>query len=59
MTIAKQNIVFSVAIKLGILLLCSLNIVGMGLAVFGDVGVMVLAVLNSFRALQEPNTQSR
>lgn len=51
MNIAKQNIVFSVAIKLIILALCSLNIVGIGVAVFGDVGVMVLAVLNSFRAL--------
>lgn len=53
MNIAKQNIVFSVTIKVGILILCSLNIVGMGVAVFGDVGVMVLAVLNSFRALKE------
>ncbi len=51
--IAKQNIIFSVAIKIGILVLCSLNIVGMSVAVFGDVGVMVLAVLNSFRALKE------
>ncbi len=52
MAIARQNIIFSVAIKIGILLLCSLNVVGMGVAVFGDVGVMVLAVLNSFRALR-------
>lgn len=51
MNIAKQNIIFSIAIKLIILVLCSLDIVGMGVAVFGDVGVMVLAVLNSFRAL--------
>ena len=53
MSIAKQNIVFSLLIKIGILILCSFNIVGMGVAVFGDVGVMVLAVLNSFRALKE------
>ncbi len=53
MNIAKQNIVFSLLIKIGILILCSFNIVGMGVAVFGDVGVMVLAVLNSFRALKE------
>ena len=53
MNIAKQNIVFSLLIKIGILVLCSFNIVGMGVAVFGDVGVMVLAVLNSFRALKE------
>lgn len=52
MRIAKQNIIFSIAIKVGILILCSLNIVGMSVAVFGDVGVMVLAVLNSFRALK-------
>ena len=51
--IAKQNIVFSIIIKVAILILCSFNIVGMGVAVFGDVGVMVLAVLNSFRALKE------
>ena len=51
--IAKQNIIFSVAIKIGILLLCSLNVVGMGVAVFGDVGVMILAVLNSFRVLRK------
>ncbi len=53
MNIAKQNIIFSLLIKIGILILCSFNIVGMGVAVFGDVGVMVLAVLNSFRALKE------
>lgn len=52
MSIAKENIVFSIAVKLLILLLCSLNIVGMSIAVFGDVGVMVLAVINSFRALR-------
>lgn len=53
MNIARQNIIFSVAIKIGILIFCSFNVVGMGVAVFGDVGVMVLAVLNSFRALKE------
>lgn len=52
MSIARQNIIFSVAIKIGILILCSLNIVGMDVAVFGDVGVMILAVLNSFRVLK-------
>lgn len=53
MRIAKQNIIFSVAVKIAILILCSWNVVGMGVAVFGDVGVMVLAVLNSFRALRQ------
>ncbi len=51
-SIAKQNIIFSIAIKVGILILCSLNVLGMGVAVFGDVGVMVLAVLNSFRTMK-------
>lgn len=51
MNIAKENIIFSIAVKVIILLLCSLNVVGIGVAVFGDVGVMVIAVLNSFRAL--------
>lgn len=53
MNIARENIVFSIAVKLIILVLCSLDIVGIGVAVFGDVGVMILAVLNSFRALKE------
>lgn len=53
MKIAKENIALSLIIKIAILILCSLNVVGMGVAVFGDVGVMVLAVLNSFRALKE------
>ncbi len=52
MKIAKENIIFSIAVKVAILILCSLNIVQMGVAVFGDVGVMVLAVLNSSRALK-------
>ncbi len=52
MAIAKENIIFSISVKIAILILCSLNIVGMSLAVFGDVGVMVLAVINSFRALK-------
>lgn len=51
MNIARENIIFSIAVKIIILLLCSLNVVGIGVAVFGDVGVMVIAVLNSFRAL--------
>lgn len=53
MKIAKENIILSLIIKIAILILCSLNVVGMGVAVFGDVGVMVLAVLNSFRALNQ------
>jgi Cd2+/Zn2+-exporting ATPase len=48
--IVKENIVFALLIKLMILILCSLGIVGMWLAVFGDVGVAILAILNAMRA---------
>lgn len=49
--IAKQNIVFAIGIKIAILILAALGLAPMWLAVFGDTGVMVLAVLNSTRAL--------
>ncbi len=49
--IAKQNIVLAIGIKALVLLLVSLDISGMWMAVFADVGVAVLAILNSFRAL--------
>ncbi len=49
MRIVKENVIFSIAIKLGILLLSALGIANMWLAVFGDVGVAVLAVLNAMR----------
>lgn len=47
----KQNIIFSLGIKGICLILGALGLVGMGVAVFADVGVMVLAVLNSMRTL--------
>ncbi len=49
--IVKENIVFAIGIKLLCLLLSALGIAGMWLAVFADVGVMVLCVLNAMRAL--------
>ena len=49
--IVYQNIVFAIAIKLLSLVLVALGAGGMGLAIFADVGVMVLAVLNATRAL--------
>lgn len=49
--IAKQNIVFAISIKVAVLILAALGLAPMWLAVFGDTGVMVLAVLNSTRAL--------
>ena len=51
MAIARQNIVGSIAIKVAALLLVAVGVAGMWLAVFADVGVMVLAVLNAVRAL--------
>ena len=50
--IAHQNIVFAIGVKVAILLLAALGLGSMGLAVFGDVGVTVLAVLNATRALR-------
>ncbi len=49
MRIVSQNIVFSIAVKLIILLLSALGIANMWLAVFGDVGVAVIAILNAMR----------
>ena len=51
MRIVKQNIYFSVGIKLLCLVLGAMGLADMWLAVFADVGVMVLAVLNAVRAL--------
>ena len=50
--IARQNIVFAIGVKLLVLALASVGLAEMGLAVFSDVGVTVLAVLNSMRTLR-------
>ena len=50
--IVKENIVFALAIKAICLILGAFGIAGMWLAIFADVGVMVLAVLNATRALK-------
>ena len=50
--IAKQNIVFAIGVKVAVLILAALGLAPMWLAIFGDTGVMVLAVLNSTRALK-------
>ena len=57
MGIVYQNIVFAIGIKLLCLLLVALGLAGMWLAVFADVGVMVLAVLNAIRALLVKKTK--
>ena len=53
-TIVWENIVFSLAVKAGFLLLCAVGYVSMWWAVFADVGVMIVAVLNATRMLHLP-----
>lgn len=49
--IARQNIVLAVAIKIAILILAAMGLAPMWLAVFGDVGVLIICVLNATRTL--------
>ena len=51
--IVRQNIVFALTVKILVLVLSALGIVGMWAAVFADVGVSVLAILNALRMLQK------
>ena len=53
--IVYQNIVFSIAVKLACLILVAFGAANMWLAVFADVGVMILAILNAIRALRVQN----
>ncbi len=50
--IVMQNIVFAIGVKVFLLILGAFGIAGMWAAIFGDVGVMVIAVLNAMRALK-------
>lgn len=52
LSIVKQNIVFALLVKAACLVLGALGIANMWIAIFADVGVMVLAVLNATRALR-------
>ena len=52
MIIVKQNIAFAIGVKVVILILSAMGIATMWAAVFGDVGVSVLAILNAVRALK-------
>lgn len=54
--IVKQNIAFALVIKFACLALSAVGIVNMWLAIFADVGVMVIAVLNAIRALHVQRT---
>lgn len=51
MRIVNQNIVFALSVKAVILVLSAFGVANMWTAVFGDVGVMVLAILNAMRAM--------
>ena len=50
--IARQNVIFAIGVKLAVLVLATFGLATMWLAVFADVGVTVLAVLNAMRALR-------
>ena len=57
MTIARQNVVFALAVKFGVLALSIFGFANMWLAVFADVGVAVLAILNATRAGRESQSK--
>lgn len=50
-SIARQNVIFAIAVKLLVLILAALGMATMWMAVFADVGVTVIAVLNAMRTL--------
>lgn len=52
MTIVIENIIFALGVKAAVMILGALNIAGMQAAVFADVGVSVIAILNSVRTLK-------
>ena len=51
MTIITENIIFALGVKVLIMIFSALGLSNMWVAIFGDVGVALLAVLNSLRAL--------
>ena len=52
LAIVRQNIVISLVVKIGVMLLGAVGIAGMWAAVFADVGVCLLAILNASRAMK-------
>lgn len=50
--IVWENIIFALAVKFGVLILAALGIANMWLAVFADVGVAIIAILNAMRAMR-------
>ena len=55
MRIVWENIVFALGVKAVILILGALGIANMWFAVFGDVGVLIIAVLNAMRSMRRLN----
>ncbi len=51
--IAHENVVFAIGVKIAVLILATIGLGTMWMAVFADVGVTVLAVLNAIRALKK------
>jgi Cd2+/Zn2+-exporting ATPase len=51
MGIIRANITFAIAVKIGILVLSALGVANMWMAIFGDVGVLILCILNAMRLL--------
>lgn len=57
MRIVRQNIVFAIAVKIGVLILSAFGLASMWEAVFADVGVSVLAIINALRILKIKSTK--
>ncbi|HZK28447.1 MAG TPA: heavy metal translocating P-type ATPase [Thermoclostridium sp.] len=55
LAVSNENVIFAIGIKIAVLILSALGITSMWAAIFADVGVTILAVLNSFRALSVKN----
>ena len=51
--IVKQNITIALVVKLGIIILSALGLANMWIAVFGDVGVAIICILNAMRILSK------
>ena len=52
MLIVRQNIIFALAIKAAVLLLSAVGLANMWIAIFADVGVTIIAILNAMRAMK-------
>ena len=59
MKLVKENIIFAITVKIVVLLLSALGLATMWAAVFADVGVSVIAILNALRILRVKNTYTK